>query len=96
MASPEWSSVLQLYQHIVCRGVAQYWQKQTQARCKRGIYSAPVVMWLMMLQALHRGGTLAQAVQLLRQGAARPLLERCWRVSRRRILGCIGGYCQAR
>jgi hypothetical protein len=53
-------------------------------------------MWLMMLQTLHRGGTLVQAVQLLRQGAARPLLERCRRVSRRRISGCTGGYCQAR
>jgi hypothetical protein len=53
-------------------------------------------MWLMMLQALHRGGTLVRPVQLLRQGAAQPLLERRRRVRRQRISGCTGGYCQAR
>lgn len=96
MASPEWSSILELYQRIVCGGVVQYLQRQTQRRVKRGIYSAPVVMWLMMLQALHRRGTLVSAVQLLREGAARPLLWKCRRVRSKRISGRTGGYCQAR
>jgi len=96
MASPEWSSILRLYQDIVCRGVVQYLEKQTQPRAKRGIYTAPVVMWLMMLQALHHGGTLLQAVQLLREGAAGSLLFGCRRVRRKRISGRSGGYCQAR
>jgi putative transposase len=96
MTSPEWSSVLQLYQHIVCRGVVQYFQRQQQPRRKRGIYTAPVVMWLMMLQVLQRGGTLASAVQRLREGAADPLLFGCRRVRRKRISGRTGGYCQAR
>ena len=96
MASPEWSSILQLYQDIVCRGVVQYLEKQTQPQAKRGIYTAPVVMWLMMLQALRHGGTLLQAVQLLREGAAGSLLFGCRRVRRKRISGRSGGYCQAR
>jgi hypothetical protein len=36
------------------------------------------------------------AVQLLREGAAGPLLFRCRRVRRKRISGRTGGYCQAR
>lgn len=95
MASPQWS-VLELYQHIVCRGVVEYLQKQRRRRSKRGIYSAQVVMWLMMLQQLQARATLASAVQRLRQGAAQPLLLRCRRVQRNRISSATGGYCQAR
>jgi hypothetical protein len=96
MASPEWSSILELYQHIVCRGVVQYLEQHSRKRFKRGIYTAQVVLWLMMWQALQRGGTLASAVQMLREGAAGPLLNRCRRVRRKRISGRTGGYCQAR
>ena len=95
MASPEWSSVLELYQDIVCRGVVHYLEKQVQPRVKRGIYCAPVVMWLMMVQAVSRG-TLASAVHLLIEGAAGPLLLRCQRVRKKRISCRTGGYCQAR
>lgn len=96
MASPEWSSVLELYQHLVCRGVVEYLEQHSRKRFKRGIYTAQVVLWLMMWQALQRGGTLASAVQMLREGAAGPLLNRCRRVRRKRISGRTGGYCQAR
>ena len=96
MTSSEWSNVVELYQRIVCSGVVQYLEKHARPRVKRGIYTAQVVMWLMMLQALQGSGTLASAVQLLRQGAAEPLLFRCRRVRRKRISGRTGGYCQAR
>lgn len=96
MTSPEWSPLLELYQHIVCDGVVEYLQKQARPRVKRGIYTAQVVLWLMMVQALHRCTTLARAVELLRQGAAQPLLSRCRRVRRQRISARTGGYCQAR
>lgn len=96
MTSPEWSSVAELYRHVVCRGVVQYWEQQTSPRVKRGIYTAPVVMWLMMVQVWQGRGTLASAVQSLREGAAQPLLFRCRRVRRKRISGRTGGYCQAR
>jgi Transposase DDE domain len=96
MTSPEWSSVLDLYQKILCAGVLEYLQKQAGLRVKRGIYGAQVVLWLMMLQRLHHRGTLASAVQLLIAGAAEPLLVGCRRVRQQRISCRTGGYCQAR
>ena len=96
MTSPEWSSLLELYQRTVCNGVLQYLEKQSGRRCKRGIYSASVVLWLMILQRLQGRATLEGAVQLLLQGAAKPLLQSCRRVRRKRISCRTGGYCQAR
>lgn len=96
MTSPEWSSILDLYQRIVCSGLIQYLQKQAGLRVRRGIYGPPVVLWLMMLQRLNRRGTVTSAVQLLIEGAAEPLLANCKRVRQRRISGRTGGYCQAR
>jgi hypothetical protein len=96
MTSPEWSSLLDLYQRLLCSGVLSYLQQQTGRRSKRGIYAPPVVLWLMMLQRLHRRGTLATAVQLLIAGAADPLLTSCRRVCQKRISARTGGYCQAR
>ncbi len=71
-------------------------QIQAGLRIRRGIYAVPVVLWLMILQRLHRVGTLAAAVQLLVQGAAEPLLQTCQRVREQRISCHTGGYCQAR
>jgi len=96
MTSPERSSLLKLYQHVVCRSVVQYLEADSGRKSKRGIYSAPVVLWLMMLQRLQGRATLASGVQLLLQGAAKPLLSPCRRVRRRRISCRTGGYCQAR
>src|ERR1700736_3489880 len=96
MTSPEWSSVLDLYQRIVCAGLIQYLQRQAGMKSKREIYGAPVVLWLMMLQRLNQRGTLAGGVQLLIQGAAEPLLSDCRRIRRKRISCRTGGYCQAR
>ena len=95
MTSPEWSSLLQLYQQTVCRGVLPYLERQTGGKRKRGIYSTQVVLWLMMLQSLQGRRTLASGVQLLLEGAAGPLLFRCRRVRRKRISCRTGGYCQA-
>ena len=96
MTSPEWSSILDLYQEIVCRGLIQYLQKQAGMRLRRGIYGPAVVLWLMMLQRLNRRGTLMSAVHLLMEGAAEPLLADCTRVRQQRISCRTGGYCQAR
>jgi hypothetical protein len=80
MTFPDSQSVLYLYQEIVTAGLLQYLQKQTDSKVRRGIYCARVVLWLMMLQRLHRGATLATAVQLLIEGAAEPLLQSCHRL----------------
>jgi hypothetical protein len=76
--------------------VLQYLEKQSGRKSKRGVYSAAVVLWLMMLQRLQGRATLAGAIQLLLEGAAGPLLPRCRRVRRKRISCRTGGYCQAR
>jgi len=96
MASPGFANILDLYQRILSAGVLEYLQKQTGMKIRRGVYSAQVVLWLMMLQRLHPLGTLAAAVQLLIQGAAGPCLQNCRRVQKKRISGRTGGYCQAR
>lgn len=89
-------SVLKLYQQIVTVGLLQFLQKQAGLKVRRGIYSARVVLWLMILQRLHAGATLATAVQLLIQGAAGALLQNCHRVQRGSISARTGAYCQAR
>jgi len=96
MTSPEWSNLIDLYQKVACRGTVQYLEKRARRRRKRGIYTAPVVLWLMMVQMLQRRGTLASAVQALREGACPSLLFRCRRVRQNRISARTGGYCQAR
>jgi hypothetical protein len=97
MTSPEWSSLLDLYQRTVSAGVLRYLQKQAGRKVKRGVYGAQVVLWLMMLQRLQgRRGTMANAVQLLIAGAADPLLASCRRVQQKQISCRTGGYCQAR
>ena len=96
MASPQFANILDLYQRVVSAGVVEYLQKRLDQKVHRGIYSAQVVMWLMILQRLHRESTTAAAVQLLIQGAAGPLLQNCRRVREHRISPGTGGYCQAR
>jgi putative transposase len=96
MTSPDWQSVLHLYQQIVTAGLLQYLQKQNAVKVRRGVFCARVVIWLMMLQRLQRGATLATTVQLLIDGAADPLLQDCHRVQQRSISARTGAYCQAR
>ena len=96
MTFPERSSLLELFQRTISNGVLQYFEQPHGTQTKSGIYSAKVVLWLMMLQRLDRRGTLACAVQLLIQGAADPLLSDCRRIRLGRISCRTGGYCQAR
>jgi len=94
--NPDSQSVVHLYQQVVTVGLLQYLQKQSAMKVRRGIYCARVVLWLMILQRLHRGATLATTVQLLIEGAAEPLLQSCLRVRKDKISVYTGGYCQAR
>ena len=89
-------SILNLYQQIVTAGLLQYLQKQAGMKVRQGIYSARVVLWLMILQRLHAGATLSATVQLLIQGAAGTLLQSCHRVKCGNISARTGAYCQAR
>src|SRR5262245_768994 len=96
MATPDVPSVLQLYTQVVTSHWLHWAQTQTSVRFRRGIYSVRVVLWLMILQRLHAGATLATAVQLLMQGAAAGLLEDCQRVRQGNLSARTGAYCQAR
>jgi putative transposase len=89
-------SLIQLYQQVVTVGLLQYLQQQHGMKVRSGIYCPQVVLWLMMVQRLQRGATLATTVQLLIQGAAGPLLQACHRIRQGRISSYTGGYCQAR
>src|ERR1700682_6228572 len=63
---------------------------------RQGIYSASVVMWLMIWQRLHGNRSLAEAVQYLLQSDADDLKEPCKRCDENRISTATGSYCEAR
>jgi hypothetical protein len=87
---------LGLYRRCISSGVVDYLQKQARMKIRRSIYTAPVVIWLMILQWLQPRGTLATSVEALLAGAADPLLGPCKRAQQKRISRCTGGYSQAR
>src|SRR5713101_6844703 len=71
-------------------------QRQQGMTVRNGIYSARLVIWMMMNQRLQARGTLASSVEQLVQGRFDPLLSRCKRVQQKKIALSTGGYCQAR
>jgi hypothetical protein len=91
-----WRDAFELYQHCISNGVVEYLQKQSRVKVRRSIYTAQVVIWLMILQRLQPGGTLASSVEALLTGAADWLLSRCARAQQKRISRCTGGYSHAR
>lgn len=95
MDSSKINSILDLYQQIITVACAQELQQQSGSKTRRGIYCTRVVVWMIILQRLY-GATLAAAVQMLIEGAARPLLEQCQRVEKWNVSSRTGGYCRAR
>lgn len=87
---------LGLYRQCISSGVVEYLQKQVRMKVRNGIYTAQVVIWLMILQRLQPGGTLATGVEALLAGAADWLLSRCERAQQKRISRRTGGYSHAR
>jgi hypothetical protein len=84
-----------LYQRCMA-GVVEHWQQEKQWKGRRSIYTAPVVIWLMIWQRLQPRGTLASSVAALLSGAADPLLSDCDRAKRKRISRGTGGYSHGR
>jgi hypothetical protein len=76
--------------------VVQYLQKQARMKIRRSIYTAEVVIWLMIVQRLQPRGTLATCVEALLAGVADGLLGPCGRAQQKRISRRTGGYSQAR
>src|SRR5580700_9271410 len=90
------SVLLNLYLRIAPAELFRLLQRQSGQIVHNGIYSARLVIWMMMNQRLQAGGTLAKSVEQLVQGRFTSLLSRCKRVEEKRIGLGTGGYCQAR
>jgi hypothetical protein len=96
MAKVDSSVLLNLYLEVAPAELFRLLQRQSGRIVRNGIYSARLVIWMMMNQRLQAGGTLARSVEQLVQGQFAPLLSRCKRVEENRIGLCTGGYCQGR
>ena len=90
------SAVFDLYVQLAPAELFRLLQRQIGVVVHDGIYSARLVMWMMINQRLHGRGTLASSVGQLVQGRFDPLLSRCKRVQNKEIALSTGGYCQAR
>jgi hypothetical protein len=90
------TAVFDLYLRLAPAELFRLLQRQMGVNVRDGIYSARVVMWMMINQRLDARGTLASSVEQLVQGRFDPLLSRCKRVRKREIALSTGGYCQAR
>ena len=96
MALPDSASLFNLYLQVAPAELFRLLQRQVDPKARGGIYTARLVMWMMMIQRLQPRGTLATSVAQLVEGRFDRLLSRCKRVSEKRIGLSTGGYCQAR
>ena len=95
MAHSDSASWFNLYLHLAPAELFRLLQ-QIHLKARAGIYSARLVMWMMMIQRLQPRGTLASSVAQLAEGRYDRLLSQCQRVREKNIGLSTGGYCQAR
>jgi putative transposase len=96
MTSSDTSPAQRLYQKVA---PAWFYRELCQRHgygFRQGIYSAAVVVWLMIWQRLQGNRSLAAAVQYLVQGEAGELQTDCKRWNEEKVSGATGSYCQAR
>jgi hypothetical protein len=96
MTCPELPVLLNLYMRIAAGELFRLLQRNLGLRKRTGIYTARVVIWMMIAQRLSARGTLAVAVEELAMGKLDGLLSRCKRVREKRISVLTGAYSQAR
>lgn len=96
MAQVDSAVLFNLYQQLAPAGLFRLLQREIGCKVRAGIYTARVVIWMMVLQRLQPGGTLASSVAQLVDGRFDPLLSQCKRVRERKVGLSTGGYCQAR
>ena len=72
-----WQDAFSLYQRCISSSVVGYLQRQAGIKVRQSIYTAQVVIWLMILQRLQPVGTLATGVAALLAGVADSLLSQC-------------------
>jgi hypothetical protein len=85
-----------LYMQLAPAELFRLLQRQMGKKVHNGIYSARLVMWMMINQRLQARGTLASSVEQLVHGRFDPLLSQCKRAREKKIGLSTGGYCQAR
>jgi hypothetical protein len=90
------SAIFNLYLQVAPAELFRLVQREAGVVARNGIYSARLVIWMMMNQRLQARGTLASSVEQLVQGRFDPLLSQCKRVREKKIGLSTGGYCQAR
>lgn len=90
------SDAMGLYQRCISSAVVECLQEQMRVKTRDCVYSAAVVIWMMIHQWLQPKGTLSTSVEMLSAGAADPLLSCGARLRRKRISRRTGGYSHAR
>lgn len=96
MARVDSSALFSLYRQLAPAELFRLLQREIGWKARAGIYTARLVMWMMMIQRLQPRGTLASSVAQLVEGRFDPLLNSCKRVQENKIGLSTGGYCQAR
>jgi putative transposase len=84
-----------LYQLCISSAVVEYFQKEMRVKTRDCVYTAAVVLWLMISQWLQAKGTMASTVERLSDGAADGFLSRRGRQRRKGVSPRTGGYSQA-
>ena len=74
------SAIFGLYLELAPAELFRLVQRQMGVTVRNGIYSARLVLWMMINQRLQARGTLASSVEQLVQGRFDSLLSRCKRV----------------
>lgn len=97
MASPDASLLYDCFERtLLTNGALDRILDQANFRQRKRVYSAAVLLWLMILQRLSPRRTLGAAVAQLYRGETLRLLPACKRARERRFSLATGGYCQAR
>jgi hypothetical protein len=89
-------AIFGLYEQLAPAELFRLLQRQMGIKVRNGIYSARLVLWMMINQRLQAEGTLASSVEQLVQGRFDPLLSQCKRAREKNIGLSTGGYCGAR
>ena len=96
MSSPESLQLLRLFQKVAPAWFFRELRQKHGCGSHDGIYSAAVVVWLMIWQRLQGTRSLSAAVQYLLQGGAKDLVSDCKRWTEDQVSAATGSYCQAR
>jgi putative transposase len=96
MTSPDSLQLFRLFQKIAPAWFFRELRQKHGSGFHDGIYSAAVVVWLMIWQRLQGTRSLSAAVQYLLQGGAKDLVSDCKRWTEDQVSAATGSYCQAR